>query len=165
MMRPSRLRRWLKWAGLIVSVLIAVAWAVSLPMDIAYYATKGRYFEVGLRGGLVRIAYCPMSTALTPVHPGGWNVSRTDSCKPNWKLYYGAKEGGLVRFGTRFSFWALSLWLPFVFVATPTAFLFWRDRRYPRQCCQKCGYNLTGNVSGRCPECGEKTGAPSTPHP
>ena len=22
--------------------------------------------------------------------------------------------------------------------------------------CTKCGYNLTGNVSGRCPECGEK---------
>lgn len=25
---------------------------------------------------------------------------------------------------------------------------------YPR--CQKCGYNLTGNVSGVCPECGTK---------
>lgn len=23
-----------------------------------------------------------------------------------------------------------------------------------RGCCQHCGYNLTGNVSGRCPECG-----------
>jgi hypothetical protein len=22
--------------------------------------------------------------------------------------------------------------------------------------CQKCGYNLTGNVSGVCPECGER---------
>lgn len=21
--------------------------------------------------------------------------------------------------------------------------------------CRKCGYNLTGNVSGQCPECGE----------
>ena len=24
--------------------------------------------------------------------------------------------------------------------------------------CQRCGYNLTGNVSGRCPECGAATG-------
>ncbi len=22
--------------------------------------------------------------------------------------------------------------------------------------CRKCGYNLTGNVSGRCPECGRE---------
>ena len=29
----------------------------------------------------------------------------------------------------------------------------WRRRRRAG-CCAKCGYNLTGNVSGRCPECG-----------
>ncbi len=26
--------------------------------------------------------------------------------------------------------------------------------RIPPGHCRKCGYNLTGNVSGRCPECG-----------
>jgi len=25
--------------------------------------------------------------------------------------------------------------------------------------CRHCGYNLTGNTSGRCPECGNPTGA------
>lgn len=31
----------------------------------------------------------------------------------------------------------------------------WRwQRRYPRGHCQFCGYNLTGNTSGTCPECG-----------
>jgi hypothetical protein len=29
-------------------------------------------------------------------------------------------------------------------------------RRHPPGHCQACGYNLTGNVSGVCPECGEK---------
>jgi hypothetical protein len=29
-------------------------------------------------------------------------------------------------------------------------------RRIPRGHCQKCGYDLTANVSGVCPECGEK---------
>jgi hypothetical protein len=29
----------------------------------------------------------------------------------------------------------------------------WRRRR--RGCCLNCGYDLTGNVSGVCPECGE----------
>lgn len=26
--------------------------------------------------------------------------------------------------------------------------------------CYRCGYDLTGNVSGRCPECGEHVGRP-----
>ncbi len=49
------------------------------------------------------------------------------------------------------------LWLPFAVVALPTAWLWWLDRRrrIPPGHCQKCGYDLTGNVSGRCPECGE----------
>jgi len=28
--------------------------------------------------------------------------------------------------------------------------------------CESCGYNLTGNVSGVCPECGTPTGANTT---
>ena len=53
-------------------------------------------------------------------------------------------------------------WFPFLlcplFAAYPTlAFVRgpvrrWRRRR--RGCCIVCGYNLTGNVSGVCPECG-----------
>ena len=32
----------------------------------------------------------------------------------------------------------------------------WWHARHGRGHCRKCGYNLTGNVSGRCPECGKK---------
>jgi len=32
----------------------------------------------------------------------------------------------------------------------------WAPERIPPGHCQTCGYNLTGNVSGVCPECGEK---------
>jgi hypothetical protein len=33
-----------------------------------------------------------------------------------------------------------------------------RMGRYPIGHCQTCGYNLTGNVSGACPECGTAVG-------
>jgi hypothetical protein len=30
-----------------------------------------------------------------------------------------------------------------------------REERQAKGLCVNCGYNLTGNVSGRCPECGD----------
>ena len=58
------------------------------------------------------------------------------------------------------------LWLVFLCTALPPTML-WLLRprvRFPTGHCQTCGYNLTGNVSGVCPECGTKidTG-PSAP--
>ena len=45
-----------------------------------------------------------------------------------------------------------------VIACTSLALLLWskfRVRRIPPGFCQVCEYNLTGNVSGRCPECGK----------
>ena len=51
----------------------------------------------------------------------------------------------------------IPLWIPLVVVAISTGFLWRRERKRPRSGhCRSCGYNLTGNVSGVCPECGEK---------
>ncbi len=53
------------------------------------------------------------------------------------------------------------LLLPPALVAT--AFLWWRDRRrIPPGHCRRCGYDLTGNVSGVCPECGTQIETYST---
>ena len=47
------------------------------------------------------------------------------------------------------------LWIPTALVGFPSAFLWWLDRRrFPPGHCERCGYNLTGNVSGICLECG-----------
>jgi hypothetical protein len=58
--------------------------------------------------------------------------------------------------------WAVSLMALILLVGVPIwlAIIIGRGRyhqlmgRYPLGRCQKCGYDLTGNVSGRCPECG-----------
>lgn len=50
------------------------------------------------------------------------------------------------------------VWLPLpllliLFGALAIALFVW-SRRNPQGHCRKCGYNLTGNTSGACPECG-----------
>ncbi len=43
-------------------------------------------------------------------------------------------------------------------------YLWCRKPIYPPGCCEKCGYNLTGNVSGSCPECGNACSTTHLPH-
>lgn len=50
---------------------------------------------------------------------------------------------------------SVPIWTLLAIAAIPTAALWWRNRPFPNGRCQRCGYDLTGNVSGRCPECGE----------
>lgn len=58
------------------------------------------------------------------------------------------------------------LWIPFLALVLFTAFLFWRDRRRRHRVktghCLVCGYNLTGQTSNRCSECGTPIDASPT---
>ncbi len=49
----------------------------------------------------------------------------------------------------------LPLWIPAFIVGIPSFLLWRRNPKLPEGHCE-CGYNLTGNVSGVCPECGTK---------
>ena len=47
-------------------------------------------------------------------------------------------------------------WLALLaFAVLPAAWSFRRHRQRDDSACRQCGYNLTSNVSGICPECGE----------
>ena len=58
--------------------------------------------------------------------------------------------------------WPFRLWMPFALLLVfpciyPVYILVWRNtRRWRRKrgLCESCGYNLTGNVTGICSECG-----------
>ncbi len=50
----------------------------------------------------------------------------------------------------------IPLWIPFVIILSPSILLWRRSRMSPPGFCQECEYNLQGNVSGVCPECGSK---------
>ncbi len=59
------------------------------------------------------------------------------------------------------AFAAVPLWIPFLLAGIPTTLLWYRDRRPLPGICHKCGYDLTGNISGVCPECGQVIPTPS----
>jgi hypothetical protein len=82
-----------------------------------------------------------------------------------WKRAVGARTSQVyVRPGSglimHWSSVRLPLWAPTLcFLIYPLIFFvrgpYRRFRRRRKGLCLKCGYNLTGNVSGICPECGE----------
>jgi hypothetical protein len=47
------------------------------------------------------------------------------------------------------------MWTSVVAALIATVVFWYRNQRIPPGHCQTCGYNLTGNTSGRCPECGQ----------
>ena len=61
----------------------------------------------------------------------------------------------------RFHLLSLPLWAPLVLLPLYPSWTVVRDarrrhRRRKKGLCLQCGYDLTGNVSGVCPECGER---------
>jgi hypothetical protein len=57
--------------------------------------------------------------------------------------------------------WALHipLWMLFLLLAGPAAWLWWKHLFRPLHQCAKCGYDLRGASSEACPECGQKIAA------
>ena len=145
-MSRQRLRpRWiLKWLGLLVCALLVTGWIVSIRYLIRH---DSRSVEFILSSG------CAQFTTPNPLTCGGWAVHRKSFDEVRfWGETYKVTVGGRVlRSAT------VPLWIPFLPVAVATVLL-WRRKQFPKTAeCSNCGYNLTGNVSGVCPECGQRT--------
>ena len=92
--------------------------------------------------------------------PTGWRLREPDGFHD-----LAASNGfALPRIGNKTLFYGsevyVPLWFPLLIMAIPTYALFRRDRRIPSGHCPTCGYNLTGNTSGKCSECGARIARP-----
>ena len=109
---------------------------------------------VAVRGGTIRVArWGPDVSSLRSDDPIG--TANTEVMLP----YVFAFRSGAAAAGHSTSSFRLWLWVPFALFSTYPFIAFirgplrrWRRRR--RGLCLKCGYDLTGNVTGICPECG-----------
>ncbi len=59
--------------------------------------------------------------------------------------------------------YSVEFWAPLTTLTIPIVVLWWPARRIPLGHCPHCGYNLTGNESGKCPECSTPVPKQETP--
>ena len=98
---------------------------------------------------------------LPPEHPAHYVPKRGKPLVKVGRLYFEASQC-IIHLHCQLYTARVPLWLPTILLAAcPTlAFIggpFRRHRRRRRGECIGCGYDLTGNESGVCPECGEAT--------
>lgn len=173
-------RRWraVKWAGAAACLCLVLAWLISGPWGC--YVTYAKVdktdpakwnlhpypnhpegthclpdFAVSLSAGCMSFNHGFQHTV---ADKPGWNVWHLAGSR-GWKIWQTGRPirwlPGCGRNGICSSVW-LPLWMPLLMISVATSYLFWRDRRISPHCCQGCGYDLTGNTSGVCPECGKK---------
>jgi hypothetical protein len=130
-------------------------------------------FRWGVRYGHSNTGFALSAGAFVYSHPyclkaaiieDGWNV--WDYSRGRWKIapthpwFYQLIAPRIVRQppDCYYLIYHLSIPLPplIILLAAATAFLWYRDRPTPRSHCRQCGYDLTGNESGVCPECGTR---------
>ena len=130
--RDLRRARVFRNVGIAICLLIVLAWAASTQLTVGL---KTSYFSLLIADGDLGIA----RTFWNDRNRFFWRWERASVAQ--WSAISAS------------SVVILPLWLFLGLAAVPTSFFWWRSR--PRRGhCRKCGYDLTGNVSGRCPECG-----------
>ncbi|GJM24122.1 MAG: hypothetical protein DHS20C16_05370 [Phycisphaerae bacterium] len=120
--------------GIALSVALAVCWIVARVSMVMYGASR---FHVFLRhGGLEYYFHGETEASGLTIRKPSYGV---------WTRWPSYKKGSGY---TKIPFWIL--FVPSILI---TIWL-WRTSRILPGKCWNCRYDLTGNVSGTCPECG-----------
>jgi hypothetical protein len=171
-MRRHRLLWLLKWGGTVTCGLILLALMLSATANFRYdppgpIRPKDWTISPVLGHGAIAVMIEERVGAARPAKSakldGGFRFSTEEDGAP-W-VWWAPFSQGEVTFpdnifqststpGIKVRYVMIPLWQPLVLFLILTAYLWYKDRRFPPGQCQACGYDLTGNESGRCPECG-----------
>ena len=158
--RGSRFWRAVMWSGTGACALAAVAWLLSLWFRYSWASTDQRTF--------LSFALGQMSVLRLDRRPDVPLQIENGFTFSGWFPQLTREHLGLVlpsagpTFGPVSGFWCVPVWVVLLALLVPTGIGWIRSRRHPPGRCQGCGYNLTGNESGTCPECGAVVDATAT---
>ncbi len=149
-MRRRSWTRWiLKWIGTVTCVLILLLWV------------GGQWYWIRLSPGRVLDIVVAAGSL-------GIDIAPTYIAYPQFEVHTLSPASISDRLGFHLpfseappAFWSVTipLWMCLLLTGLPTAMAWVSREPFDAGCCRDCGYDLTGNVSGRCPECGEAVGA------
>jgi len=158
MARVSAARVW-KWIRLVgrnytsIPILLTLlAWHISSSWLIGYYIANTGFVFISPYAFSVGIGGCGGTTTEFYSFDYSGSLSAVIGIQTRPEIY--SVAGGQVAI--------VPFWLV-IAVFCPIAFVQWRrtirELRIPPGHCPTCGYDLTGNISGVCPECGGKVTA------
>ena len=143
----KRLRSTCKWGGTAATVLLLVVWVGSGWWRAIVFVEPNGWVEITT--GRLELCWPRQLSVLS------WNDTWTDLDRHGFEINWAFEfESGITASSIEYRFIGVPLWL-FVFMAGfPPECLWYRDRRRQPGLCLKCGYDLRGNTSGVCPDCG-----------
>lgn len=144
----NRRRRILVWLGVTLMLAIAFGSLASL-LHLVRWASADKQWIV--QGGSGRIIVVWEGHYYRGIQPGWYHTWAVMSWRSNYWF-----DTIRLRNGTRIGV-VVPSWVVFATCMVPTGVAWYRIRKRRPGTCYKCEYDLTGNESGRCPECGTVT--------
>ena len=140
----------LKWAVLACFLLVCATWVESVVFGVEVPLMRDSSWCVSLYdGGELLVAW----NGGVPTDSFGFGGPRRDTVRVAQWLPKAIRSAPVI--GAPIDIVTVPLWIPAIPIGLCCVFLFLRDHRgIAPSHCQECGYDLTGNMSGVCPECG-----------
>lgn len=154
-------RRVLKWSCAVAALIVGAVFIVSAWWLVGYrFGANSNSKFICIERSTLHIFWGRNDF----LEPRGWKVIQPiffdSDTIPMFELWGWHAKLGRSEFRV-----GIPLWFPFAILIAAYHLLGRIDRRPKIGHCRCCGYDLTGNTSGRCPECGENlsVSANSTP--